>query len=203
MRKIIFLTIMLSSACGLTLAQESPSRSKQSNILIDRQKPAVQITFERLEAQYVLLRLHNNTRWWIGVPTEGPCISSTTTSGPCLELSRLRIIDGHRVEMKYLGEADNGFRVGRIGPNGEPLVIKRIEVRSDPFLSLGYYKMSQLASGHSALFLVMREHLAENLNIYVPFVYEWDRAADVTDDMNLACRVYFRSYDLSQAIGQK
>jgi hypothetical protein len=199
MRKMIFLTIMLSAACGLTLAQGSSSRSTPPDILLDRNKPAVRLTFERLEAQNVLLRLHNNTRWWISVPTVDPCVSSTSNSGPCWERSLSQIIDGHLVEMRYLGDADTGLIIVK----SEPLEIKRIEAKPDFFLRLGDYKMSRLASGHSALFLVARAHLSEYLNVYVPFVYEWDRTEDLSDDRNLEHRVYFRSYDLSQAIGQK
>ena len=157
----------------------------QSDNLLDEKKPPVYITFERLEEQSVLLRIHNNTRTPIRVPTEPGCISAQANVGPCRDRGILEITEGRRVIMKYHVEDDTGTYhfVGNT--------------------------LSRLPSGSSAVFLVAQSQLGK-LDIYVPFIYEWDDMRDMFDDDNhwvgdpkIDRRVSFTSYDFGELMKKK
>ena len=199
MNRVILIVMVMCSFTMPSLAQEQQSCLVKSDVLINKTKPTVYITFERLENQNVLLRIHNNTRWAIHFSTESLYITQTTPLKLCGNRGAQGLNDGRRVNLIYQVEAERGFETVHIGNRIEtrPIVV------TVPPLSWGdVSSTSWLPSGRSAIFLVERRYLAKNLKIYVPFVYEWETAERDSGDNNLEHRVYFRSYDLSEGLGQ-
>ena len=135
--------------------------------------------------EFIWLRLHNNTRWAISVPTDslyvGPVISPITL---CAGRSVLAIRDGRKINARY--ELALPTRPDSADKN-LPILI-RSDVSSTTWLP----------PGGSVLFSVPREHLSKGSSgIYVPYQYEWeyvDRTFTSTNEPEH--RVYFRTFNL-------
>lgn len=149
----------------------------RSNLLRDKTKPAVYLSFERADDTHFFLRITNNSQWPIIVPLD----SRYDPSQPMSRLlsAELGEISGDGwVEVKYRVEGD---------------------METKHFVS---YALARLPAGKSTLFIVRRDSVTDK-DIYVPFLYEWDNQPEIYDekhrflhDPNLEHRVYFRSYDL-------
>jgi hypothetical protein len=102
----------------------------------------------RENTEVVWLRLHNNTRWAINIPTDSLYIRPKTT---LIRLGdgrgALAPREGIEVNIRYEVEAEQNARMIR------PPVIRRADILSSTWL----------ASERSIIFVVPREYLAKNL----------------------------------------
>ena len=153
------------------------------------EKPPTEQTKTRSNGGKVIwLRLHNNTRWAISVPTEslyiGPAVAPIWL---CNGRSALAVRDSMKInvqfEMELLTTRDS---LSEKNMRGLPSLN-----RSDVFSA------SWLPAGGSLLFSVPGEYLMGNSSaIYVPFNYEWeygDRTFTINEPQH---RIYFRPSDL-------
>lgn len=165
--------------------------STVSSPRLDDTRPAVFITLERREDATILLRIRNNTRWTVKLPTALPCVSSAQTSGPCLENSRSRLIDGRSADVKYVVEPLPYERIVRLPCGERPAA----ETSSETAVRLTYnvppHQLSSLTAGESAVFVVRAQELAGEHRIYVPFVFDWESERNLTTVDALQHRAYF------------
>ena len=170
MSKLISSLIMLFCLCTLALPQTGNQPCLSSNnVLVEQDKPSIYITFESSgkgkpinsggSGDYILLRLHNNSRWAI-----------TTYAGSSIQLN-----DKSFSSMSHCGRTLSVLREGTeidadyyVRSNAEeikaPIILRHDSLAGEVWL----------ASGSSLLFRIPREHLAKYLNVYVPFKYEWE-----------------------------
>ena len=182
--------VTLVSVCCLVfpvLAQRPKPVDKKVDVRINKNQPTVYVTFERKgerkplyveeSNQGLWLRLHNNTRWTIIMPSFGV--------------------------PKPLGDAGLFYEVEAIrgeetieGPSG--LEVRRLEVDRVP---IGYrldhtYSPLRLESGKSILFSIPREHLVRNLAVRISFHYEWEGEHAISRGNEPQHNVYFCSSKL-------
>jgi hypothetical protein len=204
------------------LAQQKNSPIAKADILFSKGKPTIYLTFEdagkfRLKSAkiaadgsnqetqgtakaedavpIVRLRLHNNTCWAIGFPTDSLYVGPKMTP---LRLSDgrgvLGLREGIEVNARYEVEAaageklvkSPGHRLSIIPVKAKPPVIRRSDM----------FSISWLPPGRSVIFVVPREHLAENLRVYVPYNYEWETSESDFGSGEPEHRVYFHASDL-------
>jgi hypothetical protein len=161
-----------------------PTRTVR-DVRISRKHPTIYITFERLGRREprrldesdggVWLRLHNNTRWTIDIPAYG--------------LPNLAFTDGRGEELGLFYEVaavpPPSTRIREIP--GPPAT----EEEKCKVPSVGHSDLRssiELGPGESKLFSVPREHLCDNLYIFVDFSYAWER--DSFDDPQHNVRFY-------------
>lgn len=213
----LLLSLVASSASAQTLQRCDTT----AGVTIVANKPTVYISFdevndsgpatsrlasagqpsEKLQQQpkergnqgaFIWLRLHNNTRWAISVPTDslyvGPVVSPITL---CAGRSVLAIRDGRKINVRY--ELELPSRPESIdGKHRHELpTLNRSDVSSTTWLP----------PGGSVLFSVPREYLGRSSSgIYVPYEYEWeydDRRFRTNEPEH---RVYFRTFNLPKEL---
>lgn len=194
---VMFLSsLMVSTAMG----QGKISCLKNEDVLLDKTKPAIYLTFERSgertprspdeSSSGIWLRLHNNTHWpittYAGSLISLPKSAFTPLSG--CQGNLLGLLDGVEIAAAYFAEADAGSSASA------PKVLRHDSLGSDIWL----------APGQSLIFSVAREHLGKHLSIYVPFNYQWEQSEvkvtkgslfGIAND-NVKHRVYFNDYQL-------
>jgi hypothetical protein len=178
MNKPLLIILALCSFIIVVSAQKQEQAITKADLLLTKGKPTLYITFERVgqikptppqsavanapsnrvdfrlpeagreNTEVVWLRLHNNTRWAINIPTDSLYIGPKTTL--------IRLGDGRgalasreeiEVNIRYEVEAEQNARMIR------PPVIRRADILSSTWL----------ASERSIIFVVPREYLAKNL----------------------------------------
>ena len=113
----------------------------------------------RRGAKFLWLRIHNNSPWTIGFPTESLYIGAAITAWHlCDGIGVLGLRDGLEVNACYL--VDTTERNGDMPP--------RVQGRIDVMAT------SWLPPGRSAVFQVPLEYVSEKLSVYLPFNYEWE-----------------------------
>jgi hypothetical protein len=113
----------------------------------------------RRGAKFLWLRIHNNTPWTIGFPTESLYIGAAITAWHlCGGVGVLGLRDGLEVNACYL--VDTTERNGEMPPR----VPGRIDVVAT----------SWLPPGRSVIFQVPQEYVSEKFSVYLPFNYEWE-----------------------------
>ncbi len=171
LQKMIVTGLLLVNLVRLSVAQES------NDVRLDASKPSVYLTFERFgENDIGWLRLHNNTRWAISFRTEDSYVG--------LNVTPLTLSDGRQVS----GLADSL----EITPE------YFIENVTDGVTSSGRYwctaSTSWLLSARSVVFSFPRKDLKEWDEIYIKFVYEWEKG------LNPEHRVKFCDRNLPRTI---
>jgi hypothetical protein len=203
------LTILLFSSLGVGhhfLQRVLPS-SRQQVILVSN-RPSVYISFEHLgerqatrsgePARRVWLAVHNNTRWAISLCTERgyilPPIAGPLTLADGRHVLGLR--DGVEVDPCFQVEAIKGQETLSTSDGG--VLTRPIQAPSTiPMGTTGDILGSTwLPSGFSVVFSVPRADLAEHLEIYLSFAYEWESSKNDSGTGEPEHRIYFRASDL-------
>jgi hypothetical protein len=183
--RILIAVLILSSLAGIVSAQRRGATRIAHDVRISKKHPTVYITFERVgkreprrlneSGRGVWLRLHNNTRWVIDVPAYG--------------LPNLVFTNGKEKEVGLL------YKAAAVPPPSTRLrEIPAPPTEEEPKCEvpmIGYIDLRssiELAPGESKLFSVAREHLCNNLYIFVNFSYAWER--DSFDDPQHSVRFY-------------
>lgn len=198
MRKLLSVMLILSSLPVVGLAQHEKSPTAISDIRVSKNRPSVFLTFERfgkainpMEARLaekggtskskekgedIWLRLHNNTRVLIEIPTWS------------LYLTRYQRPDGSTA----FGLSD-GMEVsalyGVLESDG-----RHVLYGGDSFSN------SLLPPGRSVIFSVSRDHLSKNRSIFVWFRYEWEWESRLgyAEGKEPSHRAEFYSYQLPE-----
>jgi hypothetical protein len=171
MNSLLLVTILLLSFVGF-YGQQQMSTALQKDVRIERNKPSVYITFERIgqiklpdpddEKERIWLRLHNNTRWPL-------------------------MLDMSAVPSAEYGDA--GLFYDNLSSGGE--IIFRIQCHVCTLNSLG--------SGKSLLFSIPRTELPKERSIRVKFSYGWEDQNDVAGGREATHYVYFDGSQIPQS----
>lgn len=210
-------TIFIASTLALQiLAQSAMSPMTRKDVLISNEKPTIYLTYEKIgprkriyaeeSEQGIWLRLHNNTKWSINIATLSLYIGEKTN---LIRLSDGRNVfglrDGVEISPRHGVEVVDRYESRKM-PDGSVHIDENVDVPNPP---VGYNKgghvsaSAWLASGHSIIFSVPREHLAKRLAIFVSFKYEWETAERVDGSNEPEHRVWFRAADLPKNISEK
>jgi hypothetical protein len=176
--KLLLIVVAMFSLVVAAHAQRRRSRNVSRDIRISKQHPTIYITFEGFgQEQEVWLRLHNNTRWRIEIPTVEIYMGRDVVPS--------RLLDKYRIAGLGKGEvAKPRFYVEE--RDGVPVSANQT---SKP---LGTY----VPPGHSVLFNVPREHLSDGRRIYLIFHYQWERGQGYDRARDPVHRVEFSSSQL-------
>lgn len=202
--------VFLSLICFTStfFAQEKSATPAKIKFQIDKSKPSVYLTFERLggekpmvkskedKSERISLRLHNNTSLPIAVGANGnftndtllPITLSDGGKGDALP-------DSAEVEVCYEAEAmpqmtaEEFFKIQV--PNQVPSYYSckwtaKRRARGDIWIP----------AGSSIIFSVPKEFLAKNLKVYTVFNYEWESDKGQMNANEPVHQVYFYSTDL-------
>jgi hypothetical protein len=160
-------TMVLVSFVGLH-GQQRMSTSLQKDVRIERNKPSVYITFERVgelkspdpgdEKERVWLRLHNNTRW--------PLVLQMSAT-PSAEYG------------------DAGLFYENL--SGDEVVFR---------IQCHVCTLNTLRSGKSLLFSIPRSQLTKERTLRVKFSYAWEDQNDVAAGREATHYVYFNGSQL-------
>lgn len=153
------LLAFLVSMCGLVVAvpaQSRRGRRVERDVRISKQQPTIYITFEGIgREREIWLRLHNNTRWRLELPTVAMYWG--------MDFVPYRLTDEYRLAGRGKGAvAKPRYHVEERG--GAPVSTSQTD---RPF---GAY----VSPGRTVLFNVSEEHLSEGRKIYLTFRYEWE-----------------------------
>ena len=192
---ITTIRIVLALFCAFAVGrgqEPRPCCPERDQVLIAKDKASISITFERTEESSKekppfdtrmkgsSLRLNNNTRWAIRVPTERLYVGSKIIAlRLCDGRSILGLRNGIDVAVQYEVESHSGASVWTLPFPG----------RTDVSWT------SWIPAGGSILFKVNPEHLANNLKVYVPYHYEWETGERVNDAVEPKHRVYLQAGD--------
>ena len=166
--RIFIAVLILSGLSGAVYAQRRVATRTARDVRISKKHPTIYITFERVGKREphrlnesdsgVWLRLHNNTRWTIDVPAHG--------------LNNLVFTDGKggEVALRYQVAAVPPPRT-RVRVIPEPPAKEKGECKVPTIGYIDLHSSIELAPGESTLFSVPREHLCENLYIFVDYSY--------------------------------
>jgi len=169
MKSLLSATMLLLSFVGFHGPQQM-STALQKDVRIERNKPSVYITFERIgqlklpdpgdEKERVWLRLHNNTRWPLVLQMSAP--------------------------PEEYGDAGLFYETLSGGE-----VIIRIQCHVCTLNSVG--------SSKSLLFSIPRSELTKERSIRVKFSYGWEDQNDVAGGREATHYVYFDGSQLPQS----
>jgi hypothetical protein len=208
--------LLVACLCFYGTALAIPSQAPKQcparpDIVVAKDKPTVYLTFERIgeykslpgrlaaidpsdreklkaeSSKGIWLRLHNNTRWAISLPTNSLYVGGKQTTP-------LRLCDGNgALGLRDEIEVDARYEVdvlpGREGVN-KPRIANRIDVFSN----------SWLGPNSSVVFVVPRGYLKDPLAIYLPFHYEWEIVKGGVGSMEPEHRAYFYSWNLPEDV---
>jgi hypothetical protein len=200
--------VLISCFLGLiTIGVSKVSCLNNDDVLLDRNKPSIYLTFERRgqrtprnpdeSSEGIWLRLHNNTRWAISTYAGSGVSLSKTSFAPLLLFNKRQpgLLDGVEIDAGYYVDAD---LQSNISP---PKLLRHDSLASEVWLP----------SGRTLIFSVPREHLGKYLSISVPFQYQWERRPDakatkisllsiLEEDINPTHRVHFYYYQLQRQL---
>jgi hypothetical protein len=158
MLKKIFALLVLSAMASTAFTQTGDS-SKGARL--DKDRPTIYLKVECQTNNRVRLRLYNNTRWAVSIPTFSLYVNPK-------KVVTIKLINGKTAfalpndreisSIHYYVEKDG---------DKEKIDVPRLNY-SDSF------NPSWIAPNNSIFFTVSKEHLREGLQIYVPFNYEWE-----------------------------
>lgn len=194
--------------------------AQRSQVLLSPDKPSVYFSYDRMAARpktplrlaeaappsdkseptdlkhanAVLLRLHNNTSWTIGFPTESMYVGPAVTAWSlCDGTGVLGLRDGIEANARYeveLVEEDTAQTGGR---SARGLDLRRTDVAST----------SWLPPGRAVIIAVLKEHLKRGLAIYLSFNYEWETEKRHVRGDEARHRVYFYFWNLPENVRPK
>lgn len=180
---LVAATVMIQFA----IPQDSSNRvgplSNAGCVIVDSSRPPQSISFERIEARSqnrqdnarrrVWLRLHNNTKCAIYIPTEGVRFSKLPSGSLTLDLQ-----DGAEAVLNYEVQDSRRRKGTQLVYGGDEIIVSR------------------LLAGRSVVFSVSAGQLKQRLNIVVPFRYEWEGTTSPLVGP-VFHRIYFEADDLT------
>jgi hypothetical protein len=132
-------------------------------------------------AKFLWLRIHNNTPWTIGFPSESLYIGTAVTPWHlCDGVGVLGLRDGLEVSAYY--QVDSAGRERHLPPT----VPGRIDV----------IPTSWLPPGRSVIFQVRHEYVNDSYSVYLSFNYEWETRKGVVGGGEPEHRTYFYAWML-------
>jgi hypothetical protein len=141
----------------------------------------------------VLLRLHNNTSWTIGFPTESMYVGPAVTAWSfCDGTGVLGLRDGIEANGRYELELLDDETTAS-SHSAKHLSLGRTDV----------FSTSWLPPGRSVIVAVLKEHLKRGLAIYLPFNYEWETEKRHVRGDEAQHRVYFYFWNLPENVRPK
>jgi len=187
--------IVIFIACSFVAvapAQRRKTRRVSSDIRILKNYPTVYISFERLGKREprrtdegdegVWLRLHNNTRWRLslkayGAPDKAFARGNEEEVGMFYEVEaapKPQLVFSDSPTLPPLELPSSGTQQ----PKVNTVETLEIEKYKDCEVAFGdrchACSVIELPPGKSLLFSVPREHLCENLMLYVSYNYQWE-----------------------------
>src|SRR5262245_9442270 len=205
---VIFSCVFVLFASGQDAKNSCP---EANNILISKDRPTVYTTFERegedasnsaadSEApvqteNYILIRVHNNTRWAITIFAEDYIFLYMDKM-----YSSQSLCTGNQSVLRDGGEIDAEYYVKAKAGSGS----KAPEIDQHTHLSGPVW----IAPGNSMLFRVSQKYIYEDWDIVVPFRYEWEMAIhrenrspdDIVRYEEPRHYVYFHFYQLPETV---
>lgn len=169
-KKLFLLVIVILGVAVCTYSNSAKERER--SIKLKKDKPTVFISFVRfgrrepLEVgesdQGIWLRLHNNTRWVVWVPSFGV----TKEFGDM----------GLHYTIERFPSPVSSIVIGPVEPNCP----KKDVAKDTPvgYIPRDTKTFRPIKSGKSILFSVPREHLAPGLFIRISFHYDWENFVD-------------------------
>lgn len=158
MRRKIFALFLLSATWGTAFPQNlNSAMSSRPNT----EKPTIYIKAECQNKATVRLRLYNNSRWAVTIPTFSVYVNPK-------KIVTIKLANG-ATALALPGDRDIStihYYVEKDGTQ-ENINVPRRDY-SDSF------NPSWVAINDSIFFTVPKEHLREGLQVYVPFNYEWE-----------------------------
>jgi hypothetical protein len=198
MKKIFTIVFVLILSTLPVLAQPSLPCKNNSDVLLVKDKPSAYITFERVSqrkpknksesGEVIWLKLHNNSAWAIYLNTY-----SLHTDSEYTEIQTCR------------GKIESL----RQGVDVEPLYIAEHTRTGEKIFALEGFTLTGstwLASGQTLLFAVPREHLVNEVTVYISFSYEWEwkwkgeKPDAEIDYKNIGHQVYFYAYEIPKGV---
>jgi hypothetical protein len=194
MSKVITILILLCGSAGATFSQEKTCCLSKAEVVLAKNKPTVYISFERMDKQDVVLRIHNNSRW--AIEFRALNFNEQTKNSVRFCDGRERISFPNGIEVNAL------YQVEVIPP---PMVRYTLEPeRSENVKAPILYSpdhgvfSTPLLSGQSVSFKVRSEHLVKPYKIYISYRYEWEMAEGDDGNQEPEHHVYYSWYDLSE-----
>ena len=170
-------------------AQTKVAPLTRKNVRITEKKPAVYIDFVKIEKRTVtetigcvvqdckpttktekfdavLLKFHNNSIWTIRLSIEAADTNGKFELKPLIGRKAPQFMAPDNIEL------DLEYGVEQI--NGEVRVIANLK-RNLPYTNIAAVMTAiWLPSGRAVVFAVRREELRRNLQIFMPFKYDWE-----------------------------
>jgi len=198
--KINLLFILLFALLIPVKAQDSVLINTRDSVVIIKEKPSIYLSLvENVgnsddKKQDFLLRLTNNTRWAIRVPTGNSYFAKSKIITLFDGRSVFALTDNFQAEVNYQIEKKTPNDVNKISKNNN---VSNSEITTSiviPRPSLFYY--SWIPSGTSIIFRVSLEYASKEFSIYVPCNFEWQTNKNNTEPNEPDMRIYLRIADL-------
>lgn len=180
MTQKIFALLLLSVVCATAFSQNNdPSKSSR----FDKEKPTIYIKVECQNRATVRLRLYNNTRWAVAIPTFSQYVNPK-------KVATIKLINGETA-LALPNDRDISSIYYYVEKDGaqENIDVPKLNY-SDSFTP------SWIPSDDSIFFTVPKEHLKKGLQIYVSFNYEWEINRQGIIHNEPQHRVFFRGVTL-------
>ncbi len=151
-KRTSWLFILVLGLTTAAAAQRTVSHRANPDVRLSKKQSTFYVTFKGEDNGRVWLRLHNNTKWAITIPTEesyfdDKCVYKMTGGYPVLCMPQ-----GMKAEIRYSIEQD-----------GQMLSVKS-----------GTVCTSVLLPGRYVEFSVLRDHVSNKRSVLIPFQYEWE-----------------------------
>jgi hypothetical protein len=215
------LLISVGLICCFVFSASAQNRNAgidtRKNVHINEKKPTVYLEFVKLGKRNVLkptgsvshnvppkqefpqteeiettwLRVYNNSRWAIQFQVDDNSLSTANTE--------LRQLSDKRIVITPTKDSELELAYGVELVNSENSVKPDLG-RAVPYSRFGGTAL-WLASGESVVFLVKRAELKRNLQIFLPFKYEWETSEKNEGFGEPEHRVYFTWDKLEKAVG--
>jgi hypothetical protein len=211
---LVSFTLTLISACNANVDVQKNARDiTRENVRLDTQKPTAYLEFVKLdkrvdsepyvpgrssedlepapeEFEAVLLRIHNNSRWAMKFQMKSNSPDVETISLP----------DKGQVQVPSANaELELVYGVELVNPEAPSQISLK---RAIPYVRL-YRSVGDvwLPSGQSVVFIVRREELKRNLQVFLPFKFEWEISGQNKGYAEPQHRVYFARNEFEKAAG--
>ena len=170
---------------SFTVLSSRPCESKREDIRVD-------------EFAAVWLRVHNNSRWAIGIKA-GNSYVVPMADGFTLQDGRTVTAgsEGVDIDLQYDVEAERGYERVETAKGTE---YQFIDVKAPYIKRLGIFSQIWIPSGRSLIFAVRREYLAKHLMVYLPYKYEWETSQTNVGFEEPEHRAYFSWYKFQKAL---
>ena len=215
--KLLISVCLVCLVAFLTLAQvRNANLETRKSVHIDEKKPAVYLEFVKLgkrnfpkpcpssssenpcpreteELETVWLRVHNNSRWAIQFRVLSESLSTDNSELKPLPDKRLVITPTKKSELELV------YGVEPVNPE---VPVKANLTKALPYTRI-YWSITDvwLPSGESVVFVVRREELRRNLQVFLPFKYEWETSEKNRGYGEPEHRVYFTWDKFENAAG--